>query len=134
MSRLSPKYFLTENLTLVDQPRIQVFRAREDDFGLRATMARLLSEDETVKQVRLEGDVEGDLGGGLRFQTAQGVYNVEDEVFYSDREVRLFGRGFEVVGVGLRLSFATEQLEFLSAVRSVFNSSSGIPKNLPTRN
>ena len=124
------RYFPGEAVTIVNQPVLRIYRNKEDDVVLSGDVARLNILGSNLLDARMDGNVAGDLGNGIHFQTTQGSYQVKDRIFLTHEPMTVQGQGFEVSGVGFVFHIESGFMEFLNKVASTFRSGAVAPSGL----
>lgn len=117
----SAKYFQNEDLALVNDLALVVYKAKEPSVRIQANAAKLYLNTDALKRAELEGSIVVDLDQTLQVRTETATYRKDKNSVVAPGAVKIIGKGYEISGGKMRVSLENQIVELGDGVQSVFS-------------
>lgn len=117
----SARYFRTEDLALVNDLALIVYKAKETSVKIQANAAKLYLNTDALKRAELEGSITVDLDQTLQVKTEMATYRKDKNSVIAPGAVKIVGKGYEISGGKMRVSLENQVVELSDGVQSVFS-------------
>jgi LPS export ABC transporter protein LptC len=114
------RYFALERLAFVNDAIVRIYRSPQSSIVISSDAGKLYLDDVTISQAELEGNIEVVLDESLSVRTQTAQYDKNKGEITSTSHVYIFGPGYEIQGVGLKMVVDEETVDIFKDVESRF--------------
>ena len=127
VSARDAKYHALEQLAFVNEATVLIYKNHKPQIRFRSDEGKLFLKGESLERAELQGNIEVEMEDDLRFKADEAAYDRGTGEISSQGKVVIFGPGYQVIGVGMRMSLDGQTVDLLRQVESQFEQTAKVP-------